>query len=534
MGAWDDRLAHTEVPALAHARSSTRAQHKLDMTSFPDRNPNPVMQVLRDGQLAYANAASEPILLTLGVSVGDTVPQAFLGQLVAAAASPKPQPFELTCDLRTFAILSVAVPGSEAMNVYGTDVTGRKVVEKFPDRNPHPVLRVTPGGRLIYVNRAAEIITRALGVEPGQSLPTGIQDQIRRRLDGSSAEPIEVSGEGHTYALSPVSIPEFDFLNLYGMEVTALHAINKFPDENPNPVLRVASDGTLTYANPASAQVRGALGVEVGDRLPPAMFEEMQAIIQDRAPNDIEVEHRGRIFSLRVVSLFEFESINVYGTDVTAAREVARANEENERLLLNILPSSIAARLRHGEMLIADSYEEMGVLFADVVDFTPYSAQRPAREVVSVLNQIFSIFDRLAEKHRLEKIKTVGDAYMVAGGLIPGGADARQVAEMALDMIDELGSYRTGTGNRMEIRVGLHVGPGIGGVIGLKKFIYDVWGDTVNTASRMESHGVPGRIQVMAETAERLGDAYRFETRGRVDVKGKGEVETAFLLGRRD
>jgi class 3 adenylate cyclase len=215
---------------------------------------------------------------------------------------------------------------------------------------------------------------------------------------------------------------------------------------------------------------------------------------------------------------------------VTAARQIEKAHRENERLLLNILPPSIAQRLRGGEELIADSFEEMAVLFADVVDFTPYSAARPAREVVAVLNEIFSIFDRLVDRHRLEKIKTVGDAYMVVGGISPDGGGVVQVADMALDMISEMSRYRTDAGLAMRIRVGLHIGPGIGGVIGLKKFIYDVWGDTVNTASRMESHGEPGRIQVTAETARRLEHAYRLERRGVVEIKGKGMVETFFLL----
>jgi class 3 adenylate cyclase len=247
----------------------------------------------------------------------------------------------------------------------------------------------------------------------------------------------------------------------------------------------------------------------------------------------MEVSHGGRTFELRVVALFEFESINLYGTDVTAARQVEQANRENERLLLNILPASIAARLRGGERLIADNFDEIAVLFADVVDFTPYSAAHPAREVVAVLNDIFSIFDRLAERHRLEKIKTVGDAYMVVGGIVPEAGGTMQVADMALDMLAELRRYRTDAGVGMEIRVGLHIGPGIGGVIGLKKFIYDVWGDTVNTASRLESHGEPGRIQVSAETARRLEHAYRLERRGVVDLKGKGPTETYFLLGHR-
>jgi class 3 adenylate cyclase len=502
-----------------------------DAISFPDRNPNPVMRVTRDGQLVYANEASEPIRRRLGIAVGDRVDDETLERLLNGSLMVPPGSFELECDLRTFAILAVPA-ATGAINVYGTDITAAKVVEKFPDRNPNPVLRISPDGRLLYANRASAVITEALGVGPGDQVPEELLERIRDRLSGGTGT-IEASGEGHTYALTPVAIPEFGFTNLYGTDVTALIAINKFPDENPNPVLRASRDGILTYANPASALLRQAFDAEVGQRLPLELFARIRAIVDGLAPNPIEAEHGGRTFEVHVVSLFEFESINLYGTDVTAARQIARAGEENERLLLNILPPSIADRLRHGEEPIADAFDEIAVLFADVVAFTPFSAARPAREVVVVLNQIFSIFDGLVDRHGLEKIKTVGDAYMAVGGLTADGGGAADVADMALDIVREMGRYRTDSGVEMQIRVGMHVGPGIGGVIGLKKFIYDVWGDTVNTASRMESHGVPGRIQVTDGTAERLRDRYRFERRGTVEVKGKGPVETWFLVGRR-
>ena len=501
------------------------------MASFPDRNPNPVLRVDGDGIVAYANVASAPILGELDVDVGSRVPDTFIDQVRAGASASPPIPFQLTSGTTTFEILPV--PASGGFNVYGTDVTARAVFARFPDRNPHPVVRITPDGRLLYANPASERIVRALRMTVGEAIPPALHRQIQASLRGEAGQAVEVRGEGRVYSLTPVAILEFGFVNLYGIDVTAQLAINKFPDENPNPVLRVSRDGRLTYANPASALVRAALGADVGAHLRDDVVERVRAITDGRLPNTFEVEHGGRTFELRVVGLFEFESINLYGTDVTAARQVEQANRENERLLLNILPASIAARLRTGEQLIADNFDEIAVLFADVVDFTPYSAARPAREVVAVLNDIFSIFDGLVDRHRLEKIKTVGDAYMVAGGLSPAGGGVTQLADMALDIIAEMGRYRTDAGIGMQIPVGLHVGPAIGGVIGLKKFIYDVWGDTVNTASRLESHGVPGRIQVTDETARRLEHAYRFDRRGMVDIKGKGSIETWFLVGHR-
>jgi adenylate cyclase len=207
--------------------------------------------------------------------------------------------------------------------------------------------------------------------------------------------------------------------------------------------------------------------------------------------------------------------------------------ERSERLLLNVLPASIAAQLKQTEGVIADRFPDVTVLFADIVDFTRRSQRIAPEQVVQALNDLFSSFDRLAQRHGLEKIKTVGDAYMVVGGLPDPRPDhAQAVAEMALAIRDEVASRVDPTGQPLAVRIGMDTGPVVAGVIGTSKFSYDLWGDTVNTASRMESHGVPGCIQVTARTYERLRDGYGFERRGSIPVKGKGEIVTYFLVGR--
>ncbi|WP_198525109.1 PAS domain S-box protein [Kamptonema formosum] len=226
------------------------------------------------------------------------------------------------------------------------------------------------------------------------------------------------------------------------------------------------------------------------------------------------------------------------GRDITESKraaEILRAERErSDRLLLNILPEPIAERLKREQGSIADSFEEVTVLFADIVGFTELSASISPTELVELLNQIFSRFDRLAEKHGLEKIKTIGDAYMVVGGLPVHRHDhAEAVADMALDMQREVASFSAETGCKVSIRTGINSGPVVAGVIGLKKFIYDLWGDAVNTASRMESHGIPGAIQVTAATCQLLRDKYICEERGIIQVKGKGEMLTYLLKGKK-
>jgi adenylate cyclase len=208
-----------------------------------------------------------------------------------------------------------------------------------------------------------------------------------------------------------------------------------------------------------------------------------------------------------------------------AKNELAHERERSEQLLRNVLPVSIAERLKAGESVIADGTSDAGVLFADIVGFTPLTATMEPDAIVKLLNEVFSEFDALAEKHGLEKIKTIGDAYMVASGLLDSGPKhAERLGEMALDMLDVVRKYPP-----LALRIGVDVGPVVAGVIGRRKFIYDLWGDTVNTASRMESHGVSGSIQVTERARQRMDGHFAFEDRGIIDVKGKGPMQ-AYLL----
>jgi class 3 adenylate cyclase len=218
--------------------------------------------------------------------------------------------------------------------------------------------------------------------------------------------------------------------------------------------------------------------------------------------------------------------------DYLLRRRVQAEQEKADRLLLNILPAPVAERLKREPETIADDFPEVSVLFADVVDFTKMTGSMRAGEVVGWLNRLFTAFDDLAERHGLEKIKTIGDAYMVVGGLpIPRGDHAAAVAAMALAMQAEVARLNASSRPPVALRIGIHTGPVVAGVIGKRKFSYDLWGDTVNLAYRMEAQGVPGRIQVTPAVHERLEEAFAFEARDPIAVKGKGEMPVYFLLG---
>ncbi|MFY2762479.1 adenylate/guanylate cyclase domain-containing protein [Arenimonas sp. MALMAid1274] len=214
--------------------------------------------------------------------------------------------------------------------------------------------------------------------------------------------------------------------------------------------------------------------------------------------------------------------------------ELEHERSRSERLLLNTLPAAIAQRLKDDPgQPIAERHAEVSVLFCDIVGFTQLAERLPAEQLVDILNRVFTGFDDIVDRHGVEKIKTIGDAYMVAAGLPdPRDDHADALADVALAMVAVVQSLRNGLGNALDVRIGIHSGPVVAGVIGRRKFAYDLWGDVVNTAARMESHGVPGSIQVTQATATLLGQAWRLEPRGDLEIKGKGPMPVFLLQGR--
>jgi class 3 adenylate cyclase len=215
------------------------------------------------------------------------------------------------------------------------------------------------------------------------------------------------------------------------------------------------------------------------------------------------------------------------------AAQLAEAHATSERLLLNVLPGSVAERLKSGETRIADDYEDATVLFADLVGFTPLAARLGPSETVAMLDRLFSAFDQLVDRYALEKIKTIGDSYMVVGGVpVISGDHPQRVVAMGLDMLEAVAELSREMGRPLDLRIGVHTGPLVAGVIGTRKFIYDLWGDTVNVASRLESHGVVGSVQMSEATWLRVRETVDAMPRGLVELKGRGTVE-AFVVERR-
>jgi class 3 adenylate cyclase len=409
----------------------------------------------------------------------------------------------------------------------GMPSRAKPMTEYFPGANPHPVMRVAADGSLIYANPASTPLLEALELTVGQSVPSPWLERIQ-----TARGPIDVRVGPRTFELLAVPLPELGFTNVYGTDVTAERAITKFPDQNPNPVFRISMMGELVYVNPAAQDLIAGVGGVLGRPLPSPLCQELQAAAREGARRTVRLHSGDRDYALLAVDVPEFEFTNVYGTDVTAVLALEEANQKNVELLLNILPEPIADRLRSGESLIADRHEDVSLLFADIVGFTGMSSGMDAAELVTLLNDVFSVFDGLVAESGLEKVKTIGDAYMIVGGMPIWQPDhLERLAVLALDIASEVGRDDAARRLGVEFRIGMHTGPVVAGVIGTKKFIYDMWGDTVNVASRMESTGIPGRIQVTGAVERRLRDRFVLTSRGEIEVKGKGQMETFFLVG---
>lgn len=251
-----------------------------------------------------------------------------------------------------------------------------------------------------------------------------------------------------------------------------------------------------------------------------------------KLPDRVELAARVRLHSEGYARLLERNA--AFAALERANADLARERERADRLLHSILPRPIAERLKSGPQVIADLHADVSVLFADMGGFTAFTARNSPRDVVALLDEIFGRFDRLALEHGVEKIKTIGDAWMAVAGLpMPRPDHAAAMADLALALREAFGAIAARHGLAVDLRVGMHSGPVVAGVIGRERYAYDLWGDTVNVASRMETHGEPGRIHLSSATAALLGDAFVVEDRGEIPVKGRGAMRTAFLIGRR-
>ena len=351
---------------------------------------------------------------------------------------------------------------------------------------------------------------RILVVDDSKMLRMGIARSLRQL----GVTKIEEAVDGQ-HALERLEQETFDLM-LLDMEMPQMDGLAVLARMQANPELRNLPVIVISGGE-AIEEVVSCIGMGAEDYLPKPFS---QVLLRARLTSSLE---KKKLRDLEIIQRKQLESQHL---------RLIQEQEKSELLLLNILPVSISERLKGGEQRCADSHANVSVLFADLVGFTRMSQGMTASQLVEVLHALFSEFDQLVEQAELEKIKTIGDCYMLVGGLPEARDDhAKAVVSTALLMLEAMDRFNEANNTELMMRIGIHSGPVVAGVIGKHKFTYDLWGNTVNVSSRMESSGTPGRVHISAQTAELLGDDFALESRGLVQAKGLGEVATFYVNG---
>ncbi len=467
---------------------------------------------------------------------------------------------------RTILVLAVLFLAGVGGSLLSMSRLSESLIQRQAEQSSRLYVQAMQEARSLY---ATEAVARLRGLDDIEITPNyATQDQ------GAIPVPATYLIElGHTLShkepgMSVRLFSDFPFPNRAeeggprdGFETQALEKLRRFPNRPVVEFTKIEGRPSLRYAE---ADIMRSSCVSCHNTLPNSPKKDwkvgdVRGVLEITTPLDkITAETQRGLSSLTMMmGLLSLLALSGIAVVIGRLRNISRElelkvavrteeleasnfqleteQERSEGLLLNILPSPVADRLKRGDKPIADGFASATVLFADLVNFTQLAEQISPTDLVVMLNEIFSRFDALSEQYGLEKIKTIGDAYMVVGGLPkPTQNHAEAIAEMALAMRAEIISFNALYEQNVDLRIGINTGPVVAGVIGEKKFIYDLWGDTVNVASRMESHGIPGEIQVTEATHACLRDAYFMEPRGLVTVKGKGEIATFWLKGRRE
>ena len=285
---------------------------------IPGQNPNPVMTMNTQGTLLYTNPSAANLADQMGLTIGSTMPSQLVEQATTAAVAD----LDLAVGVHRFSFHTVAMPELAIINIYVKDVTAEQAIARFPEENPNPVLRISPAGILLYANAGASFILESWNLSPGSTVPTALLAHLD---DSSEQHNLELNCGNRTYSFHLVTVPKTDSINIYGTDVTAMRALTKFPDQNPNPVLRIDMNGALLYANPAAEALRKAWAIELGDNVPDRFITSQQ----QPTGHSFEMEIGAHYYMFHLSNVPAFDFVNIYGTDITAAKD-------NENILIKL------------------------------------------------------------------------------------------------------------------------------------------------------------------------------------------------------
>ena len=460
-----------------------------------ENNPYPVLAIDRDGSLVFYNTASEYIIQSWKIKVGSQVPEDVLNILSESVNDEA----EIHVGKKTYLFRMLDLEESLLINLYAMDVTDRLAIEKFPEQNPNPVLRTDLNGSLKYANQAAEPIIESWGIKTGELVPDLLI------LNSQDCQSIQVSIDcGYrSYSFNVVPVTELDYVNIYGTDVTAVNALTKFPDQNPNPVFRCDMNGVLLYANPAAEFIRSEWEINEGDSIPNLILESMK----EESDNELEIEVGSRIYKFSTVTVPAFDFRNIYGTDITALKD----NERILRKLAKYFSPQVYTSIFSGDLEVAikTKRKRLTVFFSDIKGFSTITEQLEPEALTELITDYLTAMTEIAVKHGGTVDKYIGDAIMVFFGdphSLGSQEDALACVRMAIEMKEKMyaiqkGWREKGISQPMDIRIGIHTDICTVGNFGSHdRLDYTTIGNGVNLASRLESNANPNQILISEDT----------------------------------
>ena len=505
------------------------------LEKFPNQNPNPVLRFSDKGVLLYYNNPSEPIINAWKIKINDKPHKSFLDNLKKTIAEGE-NSFEINVEQKIFLLKAVYVKELDCINVYGTNITAKKAIDKFPDQNPNPVMRVSKEGILNYHNTASSDIVSSLNLKIGEMISDNLIELVGKTILTKSITKSEITAGKKTYMAHFVPIPEFDFIIIYAADITAKKAINKFPDKNPNPVMRIDKNGELNYFNDASNYIIQNWGIGLNETIPIEIINNLTKPNSNDTPN-MEFEVGDKTYYFNLVKIYEFDFYLLYCTDITDTKDKERILAKLSKYFSPQVYSSIFT----GELdvNINTNRKSLTVFFSDIKGFTTITEKLEPEILTELITYYLTEMTNIAIEYGGTVDKYIGDAIMIFFG-DPNTEgikkDAVSCVAMALKMRRKVKAIRKkwesfGLTEALDVRMGIHTDVCTVGNFGSQdRLDYTVLGNGVNLASRLETLANPNEILISENTYNVIRNDIRCTYFDEIKVKGKSHPIKTFQV----
>tara|TARA_B100001250_G_C19790218_1_gene786121 strand:- start:442 stop:2136 length:1695 start_codon:yes stop_codon:yes gene_type:complete len=505
------------------------------LEKFPDQNPNPVLRFSDEGALQYYNRPSKPIIDAWKININDKPNKNIINKL-RISLGVNEHSFEIHVNQKTFLLKAVFIKELGSINVYGTDTTAKKAIDKFPDQNPNPVLRISKEGILNYHNKASNDIVNSHNLKIGKLISENLIELVSKSILTNSITQNELTTKNNTYLANIVPLPEFDFIIIYATDITAKKVINKFPDKNPNPVMKLGKNGELLYFNDASKYIIQNWGIGLNDSIPKVLINNLTKADSNDIHN-MEFEVGNKTYYFNLVKINEFDFFLLYGTDITDTKD--------KEMILTKLSKYFSPQVYNSiftgelDVTIDTNRKNLTVFFSDIKGFTTITEKLEPEILTELVTYYLTEMTNIAIEYGGTVDKYIGDAIMIFFGDPKTDGitkDAVSCVTMALKMRKKLKSLRKkwasfGLTETLDVRMGIHTDVCTVGNFGSQdRLDYTVLGNGVNLASRLESLADPNEILISENTFNVIKNDIDCTYVDEIIVKGKSHPIKIFQV----